>query len=328
MDWKRFFDRLGMNGTRWQWRIMRWQNNLKSGRRREGLHAVSPFTVTGVLLFANLALFTLMVFQGISLGLGLGALLNPPTQLLVYWGAQFWPLVLHQGQWWRCLTYAFTHGGMIHIGFNMLVLYQVGPLIESELGAAPYLVLYTATALTATALGYLWHPMVPVVGASGALFGLIGFAVVWYHRMGPPGHHIRNFMFRWAVFAFIFGLLVGADNAGHLGGAAGGALLGLAIPLGVRGRRALAPLFNALAVLCVVAIAGQPRPAGAPRGSRASRRRPAMASDKIPVTAGRPPAAPAAGRPSSPTSTPTRSAAAPPSRPGSWGSTNTGSSRP
>ncbi len=239
------------NTTQWRWRRLRWQrqfDDLLHGRIDS-----SGLSVTRVLIATNILFFLAMVVQGMAAGQGLGPLFSPDPYLLVHAGAQYWPLVLYQGEWWRCVTYAYTHGGLIHIGFNMLVLYQVGPLIESELGAARYLVLYTITALVATSFGYLWHPMIVVVGASGSLFGLIGFAVTWYHRMGTPGHHIRNFMFRWAAFAFIFGLLVGADNAAHLGGGLGGALLGLVIPLGVRGRRTLAPLFNILALLCLVA---------------------------------------------------------------------------
>ncbi len=254
MDWKTFFDRLGMNGTRWQWRIMRWERQLK-GMSQGQVHPTEAFSLTRILIGANVVLFTLMALQGISMGLGMRAILSPPTQLLVQWGGQFWPLVLNQQEWWRCLTYAFTHGGLIHIGFNMVVLFQVGTLIEAEIGMGRYLILYTLTALTATFAGYLWHPFVPVVGASGSLFGLIGFAVVYYHRMGgSQSEYIRNFMFRWAVFAFVFGLLVGADNAGHLGGAAGGALIGLVLPFGVRARKKLAPLFNTLALACAGAI--------------------------------------------------------------------------
>ena len=239
------------SSTQWRWRLMRWKRQFKD--LLSGRPSSDGLSVTRLLIGTNILLFIAMVVQGMAAGLGLRPLLNPDTYLLVHSGAQYWPLVIYEGEWWRCLTYAYTHGGIIHIGFNMLVLYQVGPLIESELGAARYLVLYTVTALTATGLGYIWHPMVPVVGASGSLFGLIGFAVTWYHRMGPPGHHIRNFMFRWAAFAFVFGLLVGADNAGHLGGAIGGALIGLAMPIGVRARRALAPLFNVLAIICLAA---------------------------------------------------------------------------
>ncbi len=254
MDWKAFFDRLGMNGTRWQWRMLRYERDVKALLRGEQVSSLpSP---TQLLIGVNVTLFALMVLHGVSLGIGLNGLLRPPTQLLLAWGGQLWPLVLNYDQWWRCLSYAYTHGGIIHLGFNMMVLYQVGPLLESELGGVRFFVLYTLTALTATLADLLWHPGVPVVGASGSLFGLIGFAIAYYHRMGPPGQMIRNFMLRWALFAFVFGLLVGADNAAHLGGAVGGAVLGVLLPLGIRGRRASAGVFNLLGMACLAATVG------------------------------------------------------------------------
>ncbi|HEY7746754.1 MAG TPA: rhomboid family intramembrane serine protease [Desulfuromonadales bacterium] len=243
---------LSFNSVQWQWRLRRWQRNLR-GLFRGNLQQAGV-SVTGILIFTNLVLFTLMVAQGILAGQGPSAILNPDTYLLLHAGAQYWPLVLVEGEWWRCLTYAFAHGGIIHLGFNMVVLYQVGPLLEGEIGKARFIFLYTFTALTATALGYFWHPMAPVVGASGSLFGLIGFSVVYYHRLGPQGLHIRNFMFQWAIFAFVFGLLVGADNAGHLGGALGGAFLGLLIPVSWRRRSLLDQIFIGLAVFSTAAI--------------------------------------------------------------------------
>lgn len=201
-----------------------------------------------IIIYANLILFTLMVLHGTVLGFGMQAIMNPSVQLMVHWGAQYWPLVLQEGEWWRCITYAFTHGGLIHVGFNMVVLYQVGPLLEAELGWSRLISVYMLTALAATLAGLFWHPVVVVVGASGAIFGLIGFSVSYYHRIGGAiGIQRRNFMFQWALMAFIFGFLVGADNAAHLGGAVSGAAIGWFMPINVRNLRRSEPLFKVLA---------------------------------------------------------------------------------
>jgi len=253
VDLKRFFDSLGMNGTRWQWRIMKWQRQWKQVKRGESV-ATSDFSISQVLLFVNLILFSVMVLRGMATGGGMSSLLSPNAELLVISGGQWWPLVIKNGEWWRCITYAYTHAGLIHIGFNMMVLYQVGPLLEREIGPSGFISLYTITALAATGLGYFWHPMTVVIGASGALFGMIGFSITYFHRIG--GHQAlaqRDFMIRWAIFAFIFGFLVGADNAAHLGGAVSGAVFGLVYPIALRTRRTLAPLTNTLAAVSLIA---------------------------------------------------------------------------
>lgn len=254
VDWKRFFDNLGMNGTRWQWRIMRWQRQWKQIARGEGV-STADFSLSQLLLIVNLVLFSVMVLRGATSGMGMAPLLHPNSELLVVSGGQWWPLVVQHGEWWRCISYAFTHGGLIHLGFNMMVLYQVGPQLEQEIGPSGFISLYVITALAATALGYFWHPLTIVVGASGALFGMIGFSISYFHRIG--GHHAlaqRDFMLRWAFFAFIFGFLVGADNAAHLGGAVSGAMFGFIFPISLRSRQALAPVTNVLAGLSGLAI--------------------------------------------------------------------------
>ena len=251
MDWKLFFDRLGMNGSRWQWRMMKYERYWKAFWRGE--QTSQAITFSRGLIYINVILFAAMIIQGVAAGLGASTVMSPDTYLLVHSGAQYWPLVIAENEWWRCITYAYTHGGIIHLGFNMMVLYQVGPLIENEIGAARFFVLYTMAALAATAAGYIWHPLAPVVGASGSLFGLIGFAITYYHRVGPAAHDLRNFMVKWAVFAFIFGIMVGADNAAHLGGAICGAILGMLLPLGVRGRQKLKSVFNLMAGISIAA---------------------------------------------------------------------------
>jgi rhomboid protease GluP len=246
VNWKNFFDRLGMNGTRWQWRMMKWERQLKTIFRAPvhggGISLIQP------IIGLNLLIFAAMIAWGLFFKRGLTPILAPDTQLLIFTGAQFWPLVLQEGEWWRCLTYAFNHGGVIHLAFNMVALFQVGPLIEQEIGRSRFIILYLLTAITATLAGYFWHPLAPVVGASGSLFGLIGFAAAWFHRIGGfSALEMRNFMLKWAAFAFIFGILVGADNAAHLGGAVGGAVLGFVMPLDGWARRRFETFFNILA---------------------------------------------------------------------------------
>jgi len=253
VDWKRFFDNLGMNGTRWQWRIMRWQRQWK--QMGSGEQVATTLSITKIILLLNLILFSIMVVRGMAAGLGISGLLHPSSELLVVSGGQWWPLIINHGEWWRCITYAFTHGGLIHLGFNMVVLYQIGPQLEEEIGPSGFISLYVITALAATFLGYIWHPVVIVVGASGALFGMIGFSITYFHRIG--GHHAhaqRDFMLRWAFFAFIFGFIVGADNAAHLGGAVSGAIIGLIFPISLRSRRTLAPITKLLAGLSSIGI--------------------------------------------------------------------------
>jgi len=208
-----------------------------------------------ILIYANLIMFTLMVLHGTILGYGMRVILNPPADLLVYWGGQFWPYALN-GELWRCLSYAYMHGGIIHIGFNMVVLYQIGPLIESEIGWQRFFVIYSVTAIVATLAGLVMHPRVPVVGASGALFGIFGFAVSYYHRLGGNlGIQRRNFLFQWIVIALVFGFVVGADNAAHVGGLLGGAAFGWLIPTTIRAQRKTDPMFKGLAWLLVVVTA-------------------------------------------------------------------------
>ena len=209
-----------------------------------------------ILIYINLILFTLMVLHGTILGYGMQVILSPDTRLLRAWGAQYWPYVLQLGDVWRCISYAYTHGGIIHIGFNMMVLYQIGPLIESEVGWQRFFCIYSLTAVVATLAGLVLHPQVTVVGASGALFGIFGFAVCYYHRVGGRlGIQRRNLLFQWIVIALVFGFVVGADNAAHIGGLLSGAIFGWLTPTSIRGQRKTDPFFKGLAWLLVVLTA-------------------------------------------------------------------------
>jgi len=231
--------------------------NAQFRRQRFFLHnTLRNHSLVQILIYVNLIFFTLMVLHGTILGYGMQAILSPNTRLLRAWGAQYWPFVFQFGDIWRCLSYAYTHGGIIHIGFNMLVLYQVGPLIEAEVGWQRFFTIYSVAALVATLAGLLMHPQVTVVGASGALFGIFGFAVSYYHRVGGSlGIQRRNFLFQWVIIALVFGFVVGADNAAHIGGLLSGAIFGWLMPTNIRGQRKMDAIYKGLAWFFVVATA-------------------------------------------------------------------------
>jgi membrane associated rhomboid family serine protease len=103
-------------------------------------------------------------------------------------GALYPVLVLKDGQWWRIVTGAFLHGGLIHIGVNMLSLWFLGRFIEFALGSWRMLLVYMVS-LVASGLSvvYFSDPMVPTVGASGAIFGLFGALFAIGFKLGKPG---------------------------------------------------------------------------------------------------------------------------------------------
>jgi len=153
---------------------------------------------------------------------------------LVALGGNYGPLSLTT-QPWRLLTSAFLHGGLIHIAFNMGALYQLGRVAERLYGNLPFLAIYLLCGL-AGSLASAGMPDVRIsVGASGAVFGVVGASLIGLRRSG-----LQTSM---AVFArsqrqltslvginLVFGFVVpGIDNAAHIGGLIMGVLAGAAM---------------------------------------------------------------------------------------------------
>jgi membrane associated rhomboid family serine protease len=103
-------------------------------------------------------------------------------------GALIPAAVLQYGEWWRILTGAFLHGGLIHIGVNMMSLWFLGRFIEYALGPWRMLFVYM-TSLIASGLGVVFfsNPTVATIGASGAIFGLFGALFAIGLKLGKPG---------------------------------------------------------------------------------------------------------------------------------------------
>ena len=198
-------------------------------------------------------LVIVLVFVGQLRVGGLQSLLTPSNALIFRFGAVFGPAV-SDGEYWRMLSAGLVHIGLIHILFNLMALSQLAPAIEDEIGAWKFIVLVTVTQLGTTLAAFLYHPGVLSAGASGIAFGLIGFGLAYGHREGTSrGRAMSDVYLKWAIYGFVFGMAVGADNAGHLGGLATGAALGWILPAKAKqdlGEGGLSPF---LALVCLAA---------------------------------------------------------------------------
>jgi membrane associated rhomboid family serine protease len=129
------------------------------------------------------------------------------------------------GEWWRIVTSGFLHYGLIHLGFNMFILYQLGLMMEPALGKVRFGVLYAAGLLGGSFGALLLSPNSLTAGASGAVFGLMGAAVVLMHKRGvnPMQSGIGGLLLLNVLITFT---VPGISIGGHLGGLAAGAAAG------------------------------------------------------------------------------------------------------
>lgn len=186
---------------------------------RAGLRRLPPLTL--VLVAVCLVLHVLT-------GLTQESLLGPrELENLVAWGARDRALVA-EGQWWRLMSCVFLHGDLLHIGLNMLALFGLGRILEAVYGPVRVLFIFALSGLTGSLAGHFLGGPVSV-GASGAIFGLLGAAVAFglLHGRDLPGS-MRRVLGRglvpWVILNLIIGFVIPRiDNAGHMGGLVGGA---------------------------------------------------------------------------------------------------------
>jgi membrane associated rhomboid family serine protease len=192
----------------------------------------------------------------IEIAAGVGGLNNPGGEIVVKY-ALFGPSVA-EGEWYRLVTSGFLHASLIHIGFNMLLLFFLGRLLEPALGTPRFVVLYFAS-LLAGSLGVLvLDPNALTLGASGAIFGLAGatFVIARGRGMDAIASQIGFLIVFNLVFSFtISGVSIGA----HLGGLVGGVLCALAIVAGERGffgRRRFQAELGIMVLIGIVSVVG------------------------------------------------------------------------
>jgi membrane associated rhomboid family serine protease len=199
---------------------------ISAGVRRGAFEGTGAL-MTKILLAANILIYVITAAQGSGLN-------SPGGSLFRRWEL-FGPLVA-QGEWWRLITSAFLHASLLHIAFNMYFLWFVGSAVEQALGRGRFLLIYFVSALAGSAGALVLTPATFTVGASGALFGLLGAALVLERQ--------RNFVLGGSALALIVINLIlsftlaNISIGGHIGGLIGGILCTLVLSKFGRGHAA------------------------------------------------------------------------------------------
>jgi len=155
-----------------------------------------------------------------------GGGINAPGGDVFIDGLLYGPAVAN-GDWWRLITAAFLHGNLVHIALNMLAVYWLGSAVESYLGHARYLAVYVVSGLAGSAGALLLTPVEPTVGASGAIFGILGALLVieYLQTRQLAGQALMLIVVNLLFTVSVPNISIG----GHLGGLAGGILATLAL---------------------------------------------------------------------------------------------------
>lgn len=163
-------------------------------------------------------------------------------------------LEVADGEYWRLLTSAFLHGSLLHLLFNMYALYLFGPFVERALGTTRFIAAYLTTAIVGSVFVYvLADPLTVTIGASGAVFGLFGMALLFLLKAKQD---VRTLLVLLAINAFISIAAPNISWEGHLGGFVAGIVLGAAFAYAPRGSKSAvqALVFSALWIAAIAAI--------------------------------------------------------------------------
>lgn len=166
-----------------------------------------PYRATQVLIGTNVVVYLLTMLTG--------------NRLVVEFG--MFGFAVAAGEWWRLLTAPFLHAGLWHVGLNMFALWILGSLVEPLIGRWRFVAVYLVSALGGAVASYAFSdPGVVSVGASGAVFGLLGATIVALRKLNRDVSGVLVLLGINVVLGFVF---PGIDWRAHLGGLLAGLLL-------------------------------------------------------------------------------------------------------
>jgi rhomboid protease GluP len=206
------------------------------------------------IIYINVVFYVLSLLldpEGIFAGGGGFNLLSPSNQSLFLLGASGTLPVIGAHRYWTLISASFLHGGIFHILFNMMALYQLGPFVLREFGFHRFINLYIITGICGFAVSVLFG-VAFTIGASASICGLIG-AIIYYgkSRGDSYGAAIYKEAMGWIAGLVIFGLVFsGINNWAHGGGILSG--IGLAFLMGYNDNRQESAWIKLLAYACIL----------------------------------------------------------------------------
>ena len=209
------------------------------------------------IIYINIAFYFLSLLldpEGILAGGGSFSFLSPSNQSLFLLGATGTIPVIQAHRFWTLISASFLHGGILHIGFNMMALYQLGPFVLREFGFHRFINLYIITGVCGFAASVLFGVFF-TIGASASICGLIG-AIIYYgkSRGGSYGEAIYKEAMGWIVGLIFFGFIFsGINNWAHGGGILSGIFL--AFLMGYNDNKQESAWSKILAYACILLTA-------------------------------------------------------------------------
>lgn len=218
------------------------KKNRKDQTEAEDVFKMKKPIVTSILIGLNMLIYFLMIITDNYL-------------LMIDRFALYGPLVIKSHQYYRLITSAFLHVNLFHMIFNCYSLYVIGSQMESFLGKTKYIIVYLFSALAGSLLSIVLNKNGVSIGASGAIFGLLGSMIYFgYHYRVFLGTVIKNQIIPLIVMNLAIGFIFSSriNNFAHIGGMIGGALITMA--LGVKYKSTTSEKVNGC-VMCFIFIA-------------------------------------------------------------------------
>ncbi len=228
---------------------------------------VKPIIIINVALFIISFIVPAFIRTPVPSGRDLMGILPSPSYVslnLLGWADI---RLIFAGNWWVLVTAIFLHGGVLHILFNMMWVRDLGPQTEYLFGPHKMLIIFILSGiagnLVAVFTPFLANSllgtrlaMLPVIGASGAVFGLMGAIIAYGKRRGGIfGRQLVRQMGMWAAILIVMGfLMTGISNAAHIGGFISGFIIGLILNPGQSRANRPASLWIAMIIIGLCGI--------------------------------------------------------------------------